>query len=108
MPTPDPPTSPAELARRAAYRLAFGDAVRQARHAAGISQEQLAERSEISRPTIARIEGGTHSTTIDRLWAIAAVLGVSAADLITRAEAAVARYPAWGGGDSHNVADRRR
>lgn len=92
VPTPDPPTSDEELTRRRAYRLAFGDVIRDARRAAGITQEQVADRAETSRPTIARIEGGTHSTTLDRLWAIADAVGVPAAELVERTAARAGRY----------------
>ncbi|MFT3659939.1 MAG: helix-turn-helix transcriptional regulator [Gordonia sp. (in: high G+C Gram-positive bacteria)] len=86
MPTPDPDTSQAERDRRRAHRLAFGDILRSARADVGLSQEGLAELAEVSRPTIARIETGTHSVSIDRLWALAAGLGVPAHILIARTE----------------------
>ncbi|WP_077353152.1 helix-turn-helix transcriptional regulator [Tessaracoccus flavescens] len=39
-------------------RTLFGNAVRDARRALGWSQSALAERSGVSRPTIARLEAG--------------------------------------------------
>ncbi|MGV9796237.1 MULTISPECIES: helix-turn-helix domain-containing protein [unclassified Gordonia (in: high G+C Gram-positive bacteria)] len=91
MPTPDPLPSDAEVARRAAHRRAFGDVIRQAREDRGLSQEALADLAEVSRPTIARIEGSTNTITLDRLWALASALDISAADLIGRTERAVER-----------------
>ncbi|GAB39749.1 helix-turn-helix domain-containing protein [Gordonia sputi] len=86
MPTPDPLPSDDELVRRMAHRRAFADVVRRAREARGLSQEALAERAEVSRPTIARIEGSTNTVTLDRLWALASALDTSATDLIRRTE----------------------
>ena len=86
MPTPDPLPSDAEVARRAAHRRAFGDVIRQAREDRGLSQEALAERAEVSRPTIARIEGSINTITLDRLWALASALDVSAVELIRQTE----------------------
>lgn len=88
MPTPDPLPSDAEVARRAAHRRAFGDVIRQAREDRGLSQEALADLAEVSRPTIARIEGSTNTITLDRLWALASALDLPAADLIERTERA--------------------
>lgn len=90
VPIPDPPTSQRELDRRRAHRLAFGDVLREARNHAGLSQDALAATSEISRPTIARVESGNHSLSLDRLWALAAALGVSASEIIARTEARAA------------------
>lgn len=86
MPTPDPLPSDAEVARRAAHRRAFGDVIRQAREDRGLSQEALADLAEVSRPTIARIEGSTNTITLDRLWALASALDLPAADLIRQTE----------------------
>lgn len=86
MPTPDPPPTDAEIERRTTHREAFGDVIRKARERSGLSQEALAERAEISRPTIARIETGTTGLTLDRLWALAAALNVAASDLIAETE----------------------
>ena len=90
MPTPDPPTSDAELARRAAHRRAFGDVIREARERRRLSQEALADIAEVSRPTIARIEGSTNTITLDRLWALASALETTATELIRRTESRVA------------------
>ena len=86
MPLPDPPPSDAEVVRRRLHRAAFGDVVREARRDAEMSQEELAMRAEVSRPTIARVEAGAHSITLDRLWAVAEALGVDAATLIARTQ----------------------
>ena len=58
--------------------------LRALREAAGLSQEQLAEASEISRETISRIENGAISPTVDTLTALAAALNVPTAALLPR------------------------
>jgi len=46
-----------------------------------LSQEQLAEKARISRPTISRIERGVGDVKIDVIQRIADALGVTVADL---------------------------
>lgn len=41
----------------------FGVAIRQARKKLGWSQEQLAQKAGVSRPTVARVETGNDVTT---------------------------------------------
>lgn len=53
-----------------------------------LSQEQLAERSGVSRPTISRIERAQVDVGIDALERIARALGVAVADLFVPASAA--------------------
>lgn len=45
----------------------IGVELRQARKAAGLTQREVAERSNISRENYARIERGAASTTLDTL-----------------------------------------
>ncbi|KAB2976063.1 helix-turn-helix transcriptional regulator [Streptomyces sp. SS1-1] len=63
-------------------RREIGDHIRAARTAAKLSQEQLAERVDLDRKTINRIEQGTHSTGVDHLIRIAHALDVPLADLV--------------------------
>lgn len=53
----------------------LGNRIRKARKDNGWSQTVLAERAGVSRPTIARIEGGTDVSTV-RLAKIAEALGL--------------------------------
>lgn len=46
-----------------------------------LSQEQLAEKARVSRPTISRIERGVGDVKIDVIQRIADALGVTVADL---------------------------
>ncbi len=41
----------------------FGDVIREARKRRGWSQAELGEKSNVSRPTIARVEGNNDVTT---------------------------------------------
>jgi transcriptional regulator with XRE-family HTH domain len=63
-------------------RYLLGEAVRAKRHAAGFSQEKLAEKSDLSTVFISRIERGKESPTVDSLSKIAHALKVRVRDLI--------------------------
>ncbi|MEV0466646.1 helix-turn-helix transcriptional regulator [Nocardia tengchongensis] len=67
-------------------RDAVGAAVRRAREAAGMSQEDLAGASGVSRSVIARIELGSASVQIDRLWDLAEALSTTPSALLADAE----------------------
>lgn len=49
------------------YRLKLGDKIRVVREKRGYSQEQLAEKMNINRSTISKIENGKFSITVDYL-----------------------------------------
>ncbi len=49
------------------YRLKLGDKIRIVREKRGYSQEQLAEKMNINRSTISKIENGKFSITVDYL-----------------------------------------
>ncbi|MGY2025886.1 helix-turn-helix domain-containing protein [Nocardia gipuzkoensis] len=67
-------------------RDAVGAAVRRAREAAGLNQDELAAASGVSRPAIARIELGNSSVQIDRLWDLAEALSTTPSALLAEAE----------------------
>lgn len=58
----------------AAHRL--GALIREHRHAAGLTQTELARRAGTSQPTVARLETGTSEPTVATLRRIASALGV--------------------------------
>jgi putative transcriptional regulator len=60
-------------------------AVREYREKAGLSQEALARKVEVSRQTIVNIERGSEPRVLLAL-AIAAVLGVAVSDLFRRSQ----------------------
>ena len=49
------------------YRLKLGDEIRIVREKRGYSQEQLAEKMDINRSTISKIENGKFGMTVDYL-----------------------------------------
>jgi transcriptional regulator with XRE-family HTH domain len=59
-----------------ALRVALGSNVRNARQAASLSQDALAEASGVPRSTIARIERGEQEPRISTLLSIAGALGI--------------------------------
>lgn len=61
----------------------FGSAVRAARTAAGITQEDLADRAGLDRSYIGGIERGERNPTISVIEKIAAGLGLSLAELFS-------------------------
>lgn len=56
--------------------------IRKARLAAGLTQEELAERLDTSPVSIGRYETGERQITVEKLLAIADALGIPAAQLI--------------------------
>ncbi|MFD9603345.1 helix-turn-helix domain-containing protein [Streptomyces sp. NPDC059970] len=66
------------------HRRALGDRIRDRRMHQNLTQEQLAHRTEISRDTIQRIEGGRSDARISHLWLIAAALDTTVADLVRK------------------------
>ena len=64
---------------RARHR--FGARMHQLRRAAGLNQEQLAERLQVDRKTISRTEHGHHSPTLDGIVTLAGALDVEPVEL---------------------------
>ena len=59
----------------------LGNRIRELRKARAFTQEQVAERLEISRQRYARIENGTNNITLEILIKLAEILGVSVGDI---------------------------
>ena len=66
----------------------LADAIRKRRVAAGMSQEELADRAELHRTYISLVERVKRNLTVDALDRIAAGLGVPASRLLAEAEGA--------------------
>jgi transcriptional regulator with XRE-family HTH domain len=64
------------------HRRQLAEAVRSSRKAAGLSQEKLAEKADLSTVFISRIERGKESPSVDSLVKIARALGVKVRDLV--------------------------
>ena len=62
-----------------------GESIRTARISAGLSQEALADASELDRSHLGRIERGERNLSILNLKRIANALGISAAELLKHA-----------------------
>jgi putative transcriptional regulator len=61
--------------------------VRELRTAAGLRQEDLAERVAVSRQTIISIEGGRYNPSLELAWRLSKALGMSIEDLFRFEEA---------------------
>jgi XRE family transcriptional regulator, regulator of sulfur utilization len=70
-------------------KWAFGAALREARNAKGISQEQLAAAAGLDRSFISLVERGIQSPNIVVLLKLADVLKIPASELIAKMEAAI-------------------
>ena len=70
--------------------LAFGQAVRAARVAQGVAQDEFASRAVISRSHMGKIERGEHVPTLPLILKIARALKCSSAHLMTLTEAKLA------------------
>ncbi len=64
------------------HRRLLAEAVRARRKEAGLSQEKLAEKADLSTVFISRIERGAESPSVDNLVKIARALRVLAQDLV--------------------------
>jgi len=63
-------------------RRAVGDRIRAVRLHANLTQETVALRAGIDRPSVVRIEQGQQSPTLDTLIRLADAIGVPLADLV--------------------------
>jgi transcriptional regulator with XRE-family HTH domain len=62
---------------------AFGRAVAERRRAAGLSQEQFAERADLHRTYVGSLERGERNLSLGNAYACADALGVPLAELLT-------------------------
>jgi transcriptional regulator with XRE-family HTH domain len=69
-------------AKRSRVGKAFGLALRQARQAAGLTQEELADRSHYGANYISMLERAVRQPTISAILAIEAALDLAAGDLV--------------------------
>jgi transcriptional regulator with XRE-family HTH domain len=54
----------------------LGQRLRELRQTAGLTQAELARRTGIHRPNIARVEAGRHTPSLETLARLAAAIGV--------------------------------
>jgi two-component system, response regulator len=80
-----------QLMSAARITTRFAASVRMLRHRLGLSQEELAERADLHRTYIARIESGEQNVTLKCLEGLARALEVSTATLFLQADDASLR-----------------
>ena len=64
----------------------FGEELRKAREAAGLTQEKLSFEAGLDRTYISLLENDKHSPSLDVLLRICDAVGVTASELIARVE----------------------
>ena len=67
------------------FLKAFGAAVRRAREARGLSQEELGFDAELDRTYVSGVERGRRNPTVAVIFRLARALRLSAGDLVSRA-----------------------
>jgi transcriptional regulator with XRE-family HTH domain len=65
---------------------AFGKAVRQARKARGLTQEDASLAVGMDRAYLGHIERATQNTTMETAWRIADMLGMKLSELVAQTE----------------------
>jgi transcriptional regulator with XRE-family HTH domain len=77
--------------------IAFGRVLRECRRQAGMSQESLALRANIDRTYVSMLERGIRSPTLQIVFRLGEVLGLSGATLVSRTASHLSgRRPAAG------------
>ena len=71
---------------RSAEHAAFGQALRERRHAVGLSQEGLADVTGLDRTYVSGIERGERNPSLTNILKLAAAVQTSPAELFARAE----------------------
>ena len=61
----------------------LGARIRELRLAAGLTQAELARRTGIHRPNIARVEAGRHTPSLETLSRIAVAIGIPTSRVFT-------------------------
>jgi len=65
------------------HRQLLGEAIRARRRTAGLTQEKLAEKADLSTVFISRVERGRESPSVDSLVKIANALRAQVHDLVS-------------------------
>ena len=83
-PTPDPAHEGASAPP--ALQVLFGERLRQARIAAGMTQAEMAERSGVHVQYISKVELGQKNLTLGTMAKLAAAVGHSVSDMLREPE----------------------
>jgi transcriptional regulator with XRE-family HTH domain len=76
------------------FKRALGEAVKARRETLGLTQEQVANNSGLHQRWLSNVETGKRNPSYESLRRLAAGLGLSASELIARAEQIEAGGPA--------------
>jgi transcriptional regulator with XRE-family HTH domain len=79
-------------AQQLARRLAFGVTLRQLRHEAGLSQENLGRAAGLERAYVGHLENGRRNLSLHTMWQLADALNVTP-EVFFRDSAALAKRP---------------
>ncbi|MEU0498592.1 helix-turn-helix transcriptional regulator [Mycobacterium sp. NPDC006124] len=82
MPTRPSQNSPERVAAWERRRAAVGRRIRELRQKRGLTQEQLALKSGVTRPILNEVENGKRGLLFERLYDIAEALDVQASELM--------------------------
>ena len=74
--------------KTAAFAIAFGRAVREAREELELSQEELGFESELDRTYVSGVERGVRNPTLRTMLKICRALNLQLSELVARAEEA--------------------
>ncbi|MGH3955529.1 MAG: helix-turn-helix domain-containing protein [Mycobacterium sp.] len=86
MPTRPSQNDPDRVAQWERIRLQVGHRIREARKREGLTQEQLSLASGVTRNVLIDVEQGRRGLLYERLFDIAAALGVEVVDLVASGE----------------------
>lgn len=89
VPTRPSQNNPERVAAWERRRASVGKRIRQLRVDRGMTQEQLAHESGVTRPILNGLENGKRGLLFERLFDIADALGVPASDLLEDPDGAV-------------------
>jgi transcriptional regulator with XRE-family HTH domain len=70
---------------------AFGNAIRELRHAVGLSQEELADKAKMHRTYLGGVERGERNVSLANILRIAAALELPTSELFGRYESGAPR-----------------
>jgi transcriptional regulator with XRE-family HTH domain len=71
------------MREKSSLTVQFGEAVRKARMAANLSQEELADRAGLDRSYLGGIERGERNPTLNVIGTVALGLGIDLGELFT-------------------------
>lgn len=88
-----PPRPQKQVQPQTGADKAFGLALRNIRTAKGLSQEGLANEAGVDRSYVSLLERGIKSPTLRMVVRLAGILGVTAAEMVGKAEAVMGTNP---------------